>query len=81
MKNIPSAEEFLKEKYNSDLNSFQDNVENLKEFTKLHLEEQQKAILEKAEIDYEPHWSGEQEGSSYINRDSILNAYPIENVK
>ena len=35
---LPTAEEFLTNKYEFDLNSFQDNVEHLKEFAKLHVE-------------------------------------------
>ena len=44
---LPTAEEFLTNKYEFDLNSFQDNVEHLKEFAELHVEACKKEIQNK----------------------------------
>lgn len=66
METIPTAEEFLKEKYQADLNSFQDNVEHLKEFAEMHV----KAALKEARRIVEES-----------NGESILNAYPLDNIK
>jgi hypothetical protein len=51
------------------------------EFAKLHLKAQEEAILQNVTTTNEPHWSGEQEDDVSVDIDSILNAYPIENVK
>ena len=47
----------------------------------MHVEAALKLASENVEMEYEPHWSGEQEDITYIDRDSILNAYPLENIK
>jgi len=51
------------------------------EFAKFHVEAALQAAADNATTDYEPHWSGEQEVNTYINRASILNSYPSKNIK
>ena len=83
---IPTAEEFLQDsftishfyndKYNR-MSCFSDDVQKaMIEFAKLHVEEALKAAAEQAEI--ENDWDN-QKGN--ISKDSILNAYLLENIK
>jgi hypothetical protein len=61
------------------------------EFAKLHCQAQQEAILKKVELSYydsRESWMNDSNvdidswGSiTSIDRDSILNAYPLENIK
>ena len=44
-----TAEEFLNDKYQNDLNSYQDNVESLIEFAKHHVEQALKEVYEQNE--------------------------------
>ena len=50
------------------------------EFAKLHVQAALKAVSENAELDY---WKGDCQlcGSNVINKESILNAYPLTNIK
>jgi hypothetical protein len=77
---IPTAEQFLNRDESGVFNQV-DIAQAMIEFAKLHVEAALKAASEKAETLYEPHWSGEQEGSTCIDKDSILNAYPLTNIK
>lgn len=83
---VPTAEEFLQDsftishfyndKYNR-MSCFSDDVQKaMIEFAKLHVEEALKAAAEQAEI--ENDWDN-QKGN--ISKDSILNAYLLENIK
>jgi hypothetical protein len=83
---IPTAEEFLQDsftishfyndKYNR-MSCFSDDVQKaMIEFAKLHVEAALKAAAEQAEI--ENDWDN-QKGN--ISKDSILNAYLLENIK
>lgn len=91
MEKIPTAKEILKE---TDSYSHIDDggdkvfysgfVESLMiEFAKLHCEAQAKVISEKAEI--EEIWDNPVNpsmGITYgVDKDSILNSYPLENIK
>lgn len=80
MSNIPTAEEFFKEKYGSNDRIAIDNAILLsKEFTKLHVEAALKEASEKASTIYsEEPLLGEVYN---IDKDSILNAYPLTNIK
>jgi len=69
---IPSAYEFLKNKYEQDLNSFQDVVEHLKEFAKLHCTKQAKVINDECDNEIE---------KDFIDSELILNVYPLDNIK
>jgi hypothetical protein len=73
---VPTAEEFIVI-YNS--KPQKDSL--MVAFTKLHLEAQKVAIVQNVTTINEPHWSGEQEDDIIVDKDSILNAYPLENVK
>ncbi len=75
-KTIPSAKDFLRERYSErDLTSFNDNVEALQEFAKLHIEpalqEASKVLDVDADGDYIQHPTSER----------ILNAYSLANIK
>jgi hypothetical protein len=70
---VPTAEEIL--------NKHLIPANAMIEFAKLHLKAQEEAILQNVTTTNEPHWSGEQEDDVSVDIDSILNAYPIENVK
>ena len=89
MSKIPTAEEFLN-KYdypsirfcNVCMNFEKDLQKMLIEFAKLHVEACKKEINEKVILTDEVcevlqnHWFEE-----YIDKNSILNAYPLENIK
>lgn len=69
MKSIPTAKEYLRERYSErDLTSFQDNVEALQEFAKLHVEQ----ALEAAHINMQ---------LPQEDLDFTLSSYPLENIK
>jgi hypothetical protein len=87
---IPTAEEFLKN-YKNDSDHYADQdysedrlVKALQEFTKLHLEKCKKEISEKVKL---KGWLADfacefqESNSDGIDKDSILNAYPLENIK
>lgn len=82
---IPAAEEFLiaSEAYFNQDNAPQNlNAEMLKAFAKLHVTAALRAAADNAKIDTDPF--DEDEGSwifMEINKDSILNAYPLDNIK
>lgn len=83
---IPSAEEIMQEHLDPHdclrpSKCYDMVLSAMIEFAKLHVKEALKSASEVATTDYEPHWSGEQEGSTYINRESITTAYPPENIK
>ena len=74
MKNIPTAEEFFKEKYGSNDRIAIDNAILLSiEFAKLHVEAQTEAILKITHKNGIPR--------IVDNKESILNAYPLTNIK
>jgi len=73
---IPSAEEILK---HNESNAYYDQnseyrIKSMIEFAKLHVTEALKQASENAES----YIQGE---SMVIDKDSILNAYPLENIK
>jgi hypothetical protein len=78
-----TAEEFLEQKDNElGITWSEDNesiIEVLKEFAKHHVTEALKAASEKAEIT----WDGLPTIGEFqiIDKESILNAYPLENIK
>jgi hypothetical protein len=82
MEKIPTAEEFLIDKGYSGFAKHTLVKEWMKEFAKLHVEAALKEASEKAKITYE--YSGNT-GSEYcdefVDKDSILNSYPSENIK
>jgi hypothetical protein len=85
---IPTAEDFLQNSLTishfyddktENMVCFSDDVQQaMIEFAKLHVEACKKEIIEKVEInDYDVHG----QYSPDVDRDSILNAYPLENIK
>ena len=88
---IPTAEEFLKN-YKNDSDHYADQdysegrlIKALQEFTKLHIEECKKEVSEKVKLkgwlrDFAYQFLQESD-SDGIDIDSILNAYPLENIK
>ena len=79
--NIPTAEE-IQEIY-LDKYGHGDVTSMLIEFAKLHVEAALKAASENAETINEGFYgrSGETEDYYEVNKDSILNAYTLENIK
>ena len=69
MKNIPTAQEFLNRDESGVFNEV-DITQTMIEFAKLHVT----AALKTAADDY-------SEGSSDIVQESIINAYPLDNIK
>ena len=76
---IPTAEEFLsqtsmlnKKLFPKKTQDFDQAVDRMKEFAKLHVE----SALKEAEIAGQNNW-----GNSKKMKDAILNAYPLTNIK
>ncbi len=88
---IPTAEEFLKKEelvtYIKGQKAWLSNVKSyMIEFAKLHVEAALKIASEKATTTVHKHIHDKDEIDGYIlieiiNKDSILNAYPLENIK
>lgn len=82
MSKIPTAEEFLKqfELGNTGKIDIEDSEEAIIEFAKLHVEA---ALKEASNKSYtEIVHTGRQFGTqTRVNKNSILNAYPLENIK
>jgi hypothetical protein len=85
MSKIPTAQEFIskiltdfweggKAQYRGE-----DVAEVMIEFAKLHVEAQQEAILEKAEALNQAKFKGDC--NPQIDAESIINAYPLTNIK
>jgi len=76
---IPSAEEFWMDKTGNTPN--QEEFTAMIEFAKLHVEAALKEASEKASLtDFA--WEFLQEGAyDAIDKDTILNAYPLDNIK
>ncbi len=88
MSNIPTAKEFLKNKDDyGNLSVYADEIAIVMiEFAKFHVEAALKAASEKANTIVHKHVHDEDEIDGYIlidiiNKNSILNAYPLENIK
>lgn len=74
---IPTAEEFL-DNYSLDQNTI---INRLQEFAKLHVEAALKDASEKAIARDTINNPYIREGDLIVDEDSILNAYPLENIK
>lgn len=82
--NIPTAEEFLSKNIDYVLEKdCKEDVEHaMIEFAKLHVEAALKAGAENAKITYEYEGNtGSEYPFEYVDKDSILNAYPPANIK
>ncbi len=76
MKKIPTAKEFIE--MNSENHSLIDIEGIMIEFAKLHAEAALKVAANSVEIkDYDVHG----QYSPSVNEESILNSYPLENIK
>ena len=78
---IPTAEEFLKEYElgNTGKIDIEDARESIIEFAKLHVESALKEVSENATTINKPKFKGDI--NYVVDGDSILNAYPLENIK
>ena len=90
MSKIPTAKELLKDKTQfgtyGNMYKREDVSKKMIEFAKLHVEAALKEASEKAVTDYEyAGETGEFDDISvydyFVDKNSILNAYPLENVK
>jgi hypothetical protein len=83
MKDLPTAEEFIEQylrgdRVHDDINKVVDEeeaIEAMIEFAKLHVEKALKNASEDVELETYGNF-----GNS-VNKDSILNSYPLENIK
>ena len=82
---IPTAQEFVEKFTGDDEDGYLrwDTVEHMcKEFAKLHVEAALKAASKNSEIiDVSPQKDGGDPGYFGVNEDSILNAYPLTNIR
>lgn len=78
MSKIPTAEEFKIIKYSQNI---YDDLEIMIEFTKLHVEAAKKEYLQKGFGRYMESAFDKYPIRIPIDEDSILNAYPLENIK
>lgn len=86
MDKIPSAKDWIKYYWIDDKNRDKSNEDLLIEFTKLHVKAALKLASEKAKQIEDPYSYTGNTGSEYpadyiIDKDSILNAYPLKNIK
>jgi hypothetical protein len=84
MKNIPTAKELILRESNSNwVNDYSEFVERLeyafREFAKLHVEAALKEASENAELKY--RINDISCNDKILNKNSILNAYPLTNIK
>ena len=84
---IPTAEEFFKTEFNNsschidyDTAGLNTIKRSMIEFAKLHVEAALKEASEKAALDYGDYIADGHYGR-VIDKDSILNAYPLINIK
>ena len=82
MSKIPTAEEFLKGRPWKNGMNLQERIhESMIEFAKLHVEACKEEYLQKAFGRYMNHAFDKNPTRVLIDEDSILNAYPLENIK
>lgn len=83
MSKIPTAEEFVTRGHlwigdDEDVN---DLAKSHIKFAKLHVEAALKEASEKAELEKLAPWDEDNGLFRYIDKNSILNSYPLENIK
>ncbi len=54
-----------------------EQIQDAIEFTKLHVRAALKAASENARLEYDHH----DDMAAYINKHSVINSYPLENIK
>jgi hypothetical protein len=82
MENLPTAEEIL-QKHVPNRYTKENSWKNaMIEFAKLHVEQALKEASEKAKIKYEYSGNtGSEYCYEYVDQNSILNSYPLTNIK
>lgn len=80
MEKIPTLKEWSSLKFNGEMSY---NKTDMIEFAKLHVQQALKEASEKALMEEDWVWDGEEENHVYtgVNKDSILKSYPLENIK
>ena len=86
MKKLPTAKEFLESKNLPDALSRNTLYDAMIEFAKLHVEQALKEASDNAEADYTYEGFGGEFYDQpiyryFVKKDSILNSYPLENIK
>lgn len=81
MKQIPTAEEFLDLQHKTVPSTKFDIRQVMIEFAKLHIEAALKASYDNAEIENCGNPYDSEDDSKCVNKNSILNSYPLENIK
>ena len=82
MSKIPTVKEFLKDRPWKNGMNLQERIhESMIEFAKLHVEACKEEYLQKAFGRYMNHAFDKYPTRVPIDEDSILNAYPLENIK
>jgi hypothetical protein len=76
MEKLPTAEEFLLNELNKETPKSIQDV--LIEFAKLHVEAALKQASEKADVIFE---GAGHSADAYVDKKSILNSYPLTNIK
>lgn len=79
MENIKSAKAFFEKEMSGEPLTQETVIEHLKLFAKYHVEQALKAAADKAEINY---LGGNSDINDFlIDKESILNSYPLDNIK
>ena len=86
MGKIPTAEELLNNKFpefeHLDNGNIWVNIENIMiEFAKMHVKAALKEASESADLTTDSYMSMQEGSCVEIHKDSILNSYPLENIK
>ena len=81
MEKIPTAEEFLRDAIKNERDSHLDMVQLLIEFAQLHGAAIIKTISEQADLTDESYESIQEGSTCEIDKSTILNAYPLKNIK
>lgn len=81
-----TAGEFLEEKWSSMPFEYEDIVKSMTDFAKYHVKEALKQASEKAKLSTvqgDNYYGDDSDDWSYkvVNKESILNSYPLENIK
>lgn len=77
MSKIPEAEEMLKQESNFFIDDYEEISGLMIKFARIHVE----AALKEASENAETKWVKFTKDDYEIDKDSILNAYPLENIK
>ena len=81
---IPTANELFEQYHGFEADSSSRDIISLMiEFAKLHVQQALKEASEKALMEEDWVWDGEEENHVYtgVDKDSILKSYPLENIK